>query len=95
MAISALNTQRLVAHRLATIGQLLRLMAGGAGELLVISIELKPRVPLMVKHQLTKVFTINMTLRAAHVCGRPKLSDVRITVTGLAVSADCPREGSP
>ncbi len=66
MAISTLDTERLVSHCGAAVGQSLRLVTRGASEFLVISIELKPRVLLMVKHELVKVVTVDMALRSSH-----------------------------
>ena len=94
MAISTLDTERLVSHCGAAVGQSLRLVTRGASEFLVISIELKPRVLLMVKHELVKVVTIDMALRAVHILGRSELTDVWIPVTRLTVSAGHPGEGA-
>ncbi len=87
MAISAFDTQRLVSHRGASVGQSLWLVTRRASEFLVISIQLESRVLLMVKRQLVKAVTVDMTLRAFHIFGWSKLTDVRIPVTSLAVSA--------
>ncbi len=94
MAIPTLDAQRFVANRRASVGQSLRSVTRDASEFLVISIQLKSRVLLMVKDQLAKTVTNDMTLGTVHPVRWTELTDVGIPMTRLAVSADRPREGS-
>jgi hypothetical protein len=96
MAIATLCTERLVSDRGPAVAQWLRLVASGAGQSHVVSVQRKLGMPLVVENQLSKAVSFNVTLRATHRGGRAKLADVRVAVTGLAIPVDgAPQSPAP